>query len=78
MKPPASKQKVTKPDLIKYPYTPFTQREGEPKEDLNPGFSEKSKYFYMATLKKSEAVIDCFTAHFTWSPKSEHDMLVDL
>jgi hypothetical protein len=74
MKPSASKQKVTKSDAARYPYLPQVEREMASSDELNPGFIEKNKYFYMATLKESEAVIDCFTARFTWSPKTEQEM----
>ena len=74
MKPSASKQKVTKSDTARYPYLPQVEREMASSDELNPGFNEKNKYFYMATLKESEAVIDCFTARFTWSPKTKQEM----
>ena len=74
MKPSASKQKVSKSDSARYPFLPQVEREMASCDELNPGFTEKNKYFYMATLKESEAVIDCFTARFTWSAKTEQEM----
>jgi hypothetical protein len=74
MKPTASKKKVSMSDSARYPFLPQVEREMASCEELNPGFTEKNKYFYMATLKESEAVIDCFTARFTWSAKSEQEM----
>lgn len=47
----------------------------EDSDALNPSFSDKSKHYYMATLKESETVIDSFIANFTWSPKSERDFV---
>ena len=35
----------------------------------------EAKYFYTATVKPSTAVLDCFRAHFTYSPLSEKELL---